>query len=79
MLGSVYTGLHPMKSVGSCDREIPIQHVAVLNRSETGSFGHSASVFMLGFSPLFCICFTVLCSQFCLSFSGNFCDLMKNW
>ncbi len=21
----------------------------------------------------------VLCSQFCLSFSGNFCDLMKNY
>lgn len=40
---------------------------------ETGTGKHV----YFGFISLFGTCFMVLCSRFCLSFSGNFCNLMK--
>ncbi len=69
---------------GSCDREFTIIHVTVdpwrgvqlplLFDCHCCSY---CKCVYFGFLSLLGFCFMVLCSQFGLSFSGNFCDLMK--
>jgi hypothetical protein len=79
MQASVYIGLYPLYGADEVSGEVVTEQslsymllFMVPEQVETGT------VFLyFGFISLFGICFMVLCSQFCLSFSGHFCNLMK--